>query len=140
MALTDEQWAVLEPLVEACRPQAKVAPQHLRRTVGAILWRHSNGAKWRALPKAEGPSLGSSTRMNPFGAIAISFLFDPCDLQAPLAQFLAMAACEQDPHASEADTSAVRLIRSYEIRTICSHATRMPLSCCSSTRTSSAWR
>ncbi|ATR19514.1 hypothetical protein CTJ15_03875 (plasmid) [Roseomonas sp. FDAARGOS_362] len=24
MALTDEQWAVLEPLVEACRPHAKV--------------------------------------------------------------------------------------------------------------------
>jgi transposase len=55
MALTDEQWAVLEPLVEACRPQAKVPPQHLRRTIGAILWRHDNGAKWRALPVEEGP-------------------------------------------------------------------------------------
>ena len=55
MALTDEQWAVLEPLVEACRPHAKVPPQHLRRTTDAILWRHDNGAKWRALPEAEGP-------------------------------------------------------------------------------------
>jgi transposase len=53
--LTDEQWAVLEPLVEACRPPAKVPPQHLRRTIGAILWRHDNGAKWRAIPEDLGP-------------------------------------------------------------------------------------
>ncbi|MBI0537257.1 transposase [Roseomonas sp. KE2513] len=54
MAPTDEQWFVLEPLVEACRPYAKVPPQLLRRTVGAILWRHDNGAKWRALPLEKG--------------------------------------------------------------------------------------
>ena len=53
--LTDEQWAVLGPLVEACRPPAKVPPRHLRRTIGAILWRHENGAKWRALPGEFGP-------------------------------------------------------------------------------------
>jgi transposase len=53
--LTDEQWAVLEPLVEACRPPAKVPPSNLRRTIGAILWRHQNGAKWRALPEKFGP-------------------------------------------------------------------------------------
>jgi transposase len=53
--LTDEQWAVLEPLVEACRPPAKVPPSNLRRTIGAILWRHQNGAKWRALPEGFGP-------------------------------------------------------------------------------------
>ncbi len=55
MGLTDGQWAVLEPLIEACRPAAKVAPQHLRRTLGAIIWRHNNGAKWRALPQELGP-------------------------------------------------------------------------------------
>ena len=53
--LTDEQWAVLEPLVEACRPPAKVPPRHLRRTLRAILWRHDNGAKWRAIPEGLGP-------------------------------------------------------------------------------------
>ena len=53
--LTDEQWAVLEPLVEQCRPHAKVPPRHLRRTIEAILWRHNNGAKWRALPAEFGP-------------------------------------------------------------------------------------
>lgn len=55
MVLTDEQWAVLEPLVEACRPAAKVPPSKLRRTVSAIFWRHQNGAKWRALPNEFGP-------------------------------------------------------------------------------------
>ena len=53
--LTDAQWAVLEPLIEAVRPRAKVAPRHLRRTISAILWRHDNGAKWRAVPSELGP-------------------------------------------------------------------------------------
>lgn len=53
--LTDERWAVLEPLIEACRPSAKVPPRHLRRTIEAILWRHENGAKWRAVPEIYGP-------------------------------------------------------------------------------------
>ncbi len=53
--LTDAQWAVLEPLIEAVRPEAKVPPQHLRRTISAIVWRHDNGAKWRAVPNELGP-------------------------------------------------------------------------------------
>jgi transposase len=32
-----------------------VRPSHLRRTISAILWRHPNGAKWRALPEEFGP-------------------------------------------------------------------------------------
>src|SRR5918997_2608288 len=55
VVLMDAQWAVLGPLVEACRPHAKVPPSDLRRTVSAILWRHENGAKWRALPSELGP-------------------------------------------------------------------------------------
>jgi transposase len=55
MVLTDEQWVVLQPLVEACRPHAKVPPSHLRRTVEAIIWRCTNGAKWRAVPAELGP-------------------------------------------------------------------------------------
>ena len=53
--MTDEQWTVLEPLIDACRPHAKVPSPHLRRTVEAILWRHENGAKWRAVPTEFGP-------------------------------------------------------------------------------------
>lgn len=47
--LTDGQWAVLGPLIEMRRPPAKVAPRNLRQTISAILWRHQNGAKWRAV-------------------------------------------------------------------------------------------
>jgi transposase len=53
--LTDTQWTRLEPLIEACRPQGKTPPQDLRRTLSAILWRHQNGAKWRAIPADLGP-------------------------------------------------------------------------------------
>ncbi len=53
--LTDGQWAVLGPLVEACRPPAKAPPRNLRQTMSAILWRHQNGAKWRAVPDVLGP-------------------------------------------------------------------------------------
>ena len=53
--LSDVQWAMLEPLVEACRPKGKTPPQDLRRTLSAILWRHQNGAKWRAIPADLGP-------------------------------------------------------------------------------------
>ena len=53
--LTDAQWALLEPLIEACRPKGKTPPQDLRRTLSAILWRHENGAKWRSVPSELGP-------------------------------------------------------------------------------------
>ena len=53
--LTDARWMMLEPLIEACRPHAKVPPRRLRRTISAILWRHDNGAKWRTLPDQLGP-------------------------------------------------------------------------------------
>ena len=53
--LTDAQWAMLEPLMEACRPKGKTPPRDLRRTMSAILWRHQNGAKWRSVPSELGP-------------------------------------------------------------------------------------
>ncbi len=53
--LADAQWIRLEPLIEACRPKGKTPPQDLRRTLSAILWRHQNGAKWRAVPAELGP-------------------------------------------------------------------------------------
>src|SRR3982750_3393318 len=53
--VSDAQWMSLEPLVEACRPKGKTQPKDLRRTLAAILWRHENGAKWRAIPAELGP-------------------------------------------------------------------------------------
>jgi transposase len=53
--VTDDRWKALEPLIEACRPHTKVPPRHLRRTMAALIWRHENGAKWRAIPAELGP-------------------------------------------------------------------------------------
>jgi transposase len=53
--LSDAQWALLEPLIEICRPKGTTPPQDLRRTMAAILWRHQNGAKWRAVLEEFGP-------------------------------------------------------------------------------------
>src|SRR5215212_6333998 len=53
--LADAHWMDLEPLIEVCRPKGKTAPKDLRRTLSAILWRHQNGAKWRAIPADLGP-------------------------------------------------------------------------------------
>src|SRR3954454_15125365 len=53
--LADAHWMRLEPLIETCRPKGKTPPQDLRRTLSAILWRHENGAKWRAVPAELGP-------------------------------------------------------------------------------------
>jgi transposase len=55
VVLTDDQWAVLEPFIEACRPRGKTPPHDLRRTIEAIVWRHQNGAKWRSVPPDLGP-------------------------------------------------------------------------------------
>jgi transposase len=53
--LTDGQWEVLAPLIEACRPPHKTEHHDLRRTIEAIIWRHDSGAKWRQIPAALGP-------------------------------------------------------------------------------------
>ena len=53
--LTDAQWEVLAPLIEACRPPRKTDHHDLRRTIEAIIWRHDNGAKWRQIPAELGP-------------------------------------------------------------------------------------
>ena len=53
--LSDAQWARLSPLIEAVRPHGKTEPHAWRRTVEAIIWRHNNGAKWRAVPAGLGP-------------------------------------------------------------------------------------
>ena len=57
---TDAPWAELGPLVEACRPHAKVPPSDPRRTVEAIIRRRANGAKWRSVPADLGPLGGRS--------------------------------------------------------------------------------
>jgi transposase len=54
-ALSDAQWASLEPLIDEVRPPCAVPHENLRRTIEAIVWRHQNGAKWRSIPTELGP-------------------------------------------------------------------------------------
>ena len=61
--MTDEQWGVLEALIQACRPHTKRPSPELRRTISAILWRHENGAKWRSIP-ADNPPTRSSMSLD----------------------------------------------------------------------------
>lgn len=51
----DEEWAVLEPLIDDVQPHVKVPIANLRRRIEGISWRHDNGAKWRAMPAEYGP-------------------------------------------------------------------------------------
>jgi len=62
--LRDAQWAVLKPLVERCRQHAKVALSNPGRTMGAILRRPTNGAKWRRAGRA-GTSSGATRWLPP---------------------------------------------------------------------------
>ena len=69
--LSDGQWALLEPLIEACRPKGKTPLHDLRRTVSAILWRHQNGAKWRSVPEELGPLVACRPDLYPLGQAGV---------------------------------------------------------------------
>jgi hypothetical protein len=69
--LTDAQWEKLAPLIEACRPHHKTECLNLRRTIEAIIWRHTNGAKWRAIRRIWGHG-GWRHKPSTDGAIMVS--------------------------------------------------------------------
>jgi transposase len=50
VVLNDEQWAVLEPLIDECRPRGRTEPVALRETIEAIVWRHQTGESWSRVP------------------------------------------------------------------------------------------
>jgi transposase len=70
--LTDKQRAMLEPLIEACRPKGKTPPQDLRRTLSAIFWQHQNGAKWRSVPSELGPWSRAAQTFSSAGLVWVS--------------------------------------------------------------------
>jgi hypothetical protein len=51
--LTDESWAVIEPLLAPPRMGRPVPDR--RQVVNGILWKLSTGAAWRDLPERYGP-------------------------------------------------------------------------------------
>jgi transposase len=73
-SLTDEQWAILEPLL--VYPPIGRPPENERRTINGILWILKTGAPWRDLPKEFGYWNAVYQRFNTFtfnGTIARIF-------------------------------------------------------------------
>jgi transposase len=52
--LTDQAWAVIEPLLPPNRRSGGQWADH-RRTINGILWRLRTGAPWRDVPERYGP-------------------------------------------------------------------------------------
>jgi putative transposase len=48
--LTDQQWALLEPLIPPERPGGRPRKTDMRRVLDGIFYRNRNGCTWRALP------------------------------------------------------------------------------------------
>lgn len=60
--LTDDQWAILEPLLPPQRPRTGRPAKDHRLILNAILWRMKTGAPWRDLPERYGPWQSVYTR------------------------------------------------------------------------------
>jgi putative transposase len=48
--LTDDQWAILKPLLPKAKPLGRPRENDRRRVLDAIFYRNRNGCTWRALP------------------------------------------------------------------------------------------
>lgn len=53
--LTDEEWALLEPLLPTMKPRRGGRWRDHRQVINGILWRTDNGAKWHEVPDRYGP-------------------------------------------------------------------------------------
>ncbi len=69
--LSEARWKRLAPLIEAVRPRGKTEHHDLRRTMEAIIWRHRNGATWRAIPAELGPWWMAAQTFNRWGHLGV---------------------------------------------------------------------
>jgi putative transposase len=49
--LTDQQWAILAPLIPPCKHGGRKREVDIHRVVNGILYRNKSGCQWRMLPK-----------------------------------------------------------------------------------------
>jgi transposase len=49
--LTDEEWALVEPLIPPAKPGGNRRRVNVREVVNAIMYILTTGCQWRALPK-----------------------------------------------------------------------------------------
>ena len=69
--MTEARWKRLAPLIEAVRPRGKTEHHDLRRTIEAIIWRHRNGATWRAIPAELGPWWRAAQTFSRWGHLGV---------------------------------------------------------------------
>ena len=96
--LSDEQWAVIEPLLPHLGGKPRVDD---RRVISGILHRFREGLRWRALPAAYGPR---TTVFNRFNRWSQRGLWQEL--------FAALAACADPPLLSMVDSTSVKAHRS----------------------------
>ena len=96
--LSDEQWAVIEPLLPHLGGKPRVDD---RRVISGILHRYREGLRWRAIPAVYGPR---TTLFNRFDRWSEKGIW-----QGLLA---ALVACNDPPDFAMVDSTAVRAHRS----------------------------
>jgi len=57
--LTDDEWAVLAPLVPPAKPGGRPREADMRAVLNAILYIASSGCQWRMLPKKDFPPVST---------------------------------------------------------------------------------
>jgi transposase len=55
VVLTQAEWQALKAALDAMKPRAGRPFADQRRSVEAVIWRHRNGGRWRAIPAQYGP-------------------------------------------------------------------------------------
>lgn len=96
--LNDRQWAAIERLLPHLGGKPRVDD---RRVISGILHRFREGLRWRALPEAYGPR---TTVFNRFNRWSQRGLWQQL--------FEALAACEEPPMISMADSTSIKAHRS----------------------------
>jgi putative transposase len=48
--ISDEEWAILEPLIPPAKPGGRPRTTHIREVINALFYLDRTGAQWRALP------------------------------------------------------------------------------------------
>ena len=68
--LTDDQWAILEPLVPAARPGGRERIVNVREIINTILYLIRTGCQWDRLPTTYKPGVPPTTTLLPGATMA----------------------------------------------------------------------
>jgi len=110
--LTDEQWAVLEPLLPDAKPGGRPRKTNLRAVVNALLYLNRTGCQWRMLPRDFPPW---KTVYNYFRAWIVDATWD-CIVASLRIEVRLAAGREATPSAASIDSQSVKSAEGGEER------------------------